>query len=527
MINIDLSSLVANSGSPKFDGAYIGGSRPSTLWKLAAAYKVGQKLPLKVIYPRPDNETAAFALHRKANTNWQYEVRLCIQGGEAPFRFDIISGPSGATIANEMVRSVDSATGLTLHSLPTDYATLKWPNPVGTANFTIRVTDQSDAYVDAVWSAVTDDTAFIIVDAAAGNDTTGTGTWVAPLQTLPGGVWKNGTVDTAYAQKIVALKNGTYTVYQTTAGNNVSINSNAKPRSYLGINKTGVIFDMSQGHMYGNIGDISFKNITLSGAKTTEANNRIIQISTAYSNYHFCNLSFINHGTTGTVSDDNPACVMLPNNYPTYHKYVSFVDCNLDSTSKFQLHAIFAVDGFLTECNKLINVNFPVSNGNVAIAMKDDVKNSTVRYCTITGPSAGVVYMNQQQGLGGAANQELCYTFIQTTSSSTEAGPVQWNQNATGYDNAANTHCYRNTVICMEYAMKSERWIGGEFPTWSANLHTGSLGFGFSYTSDPFAGSPANTFIAKANISATTGFITQSAARITNLGKKGWEIAST
>src|SRR6187431_3374183 len=93
-------------------------SEENNSWKIDSEHRVGQKLPLRLIYPRPDVETPVYALHRKASANWTYKTRICIQGGEAPFKYELISGPASATIAGEMNRTPDPVTGLVSHTLP-------------------------------------------------------------------------------------------------------------------------------------------------------------------------------------------------------------------------------------------------------------------------------------------------------------------------------------------------------------------------------------------------------------------------
>jgi hypothetical protein len=518
--------LLANVGSPKRASNFPLGNRPSALWKLNALYKVGAKFPLKVIYPRPDGETPVTALHRKANSNWQYECRICVQGGEPPFKMAITSGPSGATLIGEFARSTDSVTGLTLHSFPVDYGVVKWPNPSGTANFTVRVTDQSDNFVDVSWSSVTDDSAFVVLDAVNGNDAN-SGTFASPKRTFVTGLWKNSQSDNTFATKIAAFKAGTYPIYQVTANNSVEVTGGIKPLSYLGI-ESGVVFDTSQGHFYVNTGNVAMRNIRIDGSMfATEANVRIIQASVPCDNVHFSKLTFSNIGQ-GTVKSDNVSCIMFVNNYPDYSHNVSFTECKVESTCLVQFHSLFSVDGILDENNEQLDADMPAANGALTFAYKDDIKNLTARFNRTSGPSATFHVMNQQQGAGGSVNQELCYNFLSTTTSSDEAGPIQWNQNSTVYDNAANTHCYRNTIVTMRYAASAQRWVGGDKTIFSVNLHTASDTFGFSYSSGVQEDvAHPNVFISKANLNNSTGVITNSTSRIANLGKVGAEIAST
>jgi hypothetical protein len=512
--------LFANQGSPKWASNFSLGDRPSALWKLNTLYKVGQKLPMRLIYPRPDGETASTALHRKANSNWQYECRICVQGGEPPFKMAITSGPSGATLVGEFARSTDSATGLTLHSFPVDYGVVKWPNPSGTANFTVRVTDQSDNFVDVSWSSVTDDSAFVVLDAVNGNDTN-PGTFASPKQTFVAGLWKNSQSDSTFATKIAAFKAGSYPIYQGSVNVSAEITGGIKPLSYLGI-ESGVVFDTSQGHLYINSGDVSMRNITFDGSMyTTQQNVRLIQVSPPCDNIHFSKLTFQNIGQ-GTVRDDNISCIMFVNNYPNFSHNVSFTECKVLPSTLVQFHALFSVDGILDENNEQLDANMPFANGSLTFAYKDDIRNLSSRFNRTTGPNATFHVPNQQQASGGAINQELCYNFISTTTDDFEHGAIQWNLSSNP-TNAANAHCYRNTVVSDGFAITVAKFYGGDNVSVSANL----------YTADTLLVGSGGTLVAPVNVNTTRaninsiGQISNSGVRIANLGKVGAEIAST
>jgi hypothetical protein len=528
MANIDLSSMIANSNSPKYDGAYVAGNRPSNLWELAAGFRVGQKLPLNVIYPRPDGETASHAFHRKASANWQYQMRVCIQGGEAPFKYQIISGPVGATIVEEFDRTIDSVTGLTLHSIPEGYATVKWSNPSGTANWSVRVTDQSDAFVDVVWSTVVDETAFVYLDSASGNDAN-SGTFASPLATFRTGLWKGNHLDTTYANKIAVFKTGTYNVYQNLVNESVSVNINVKPCAYIGLPGNAVTLNTSQGHFYVNRGDVAFANLTFNGSRTDLDDNRIIQISTFDDNYLFWGLTFQNM-TIGTVGTDNPACIMFVDNDGDPKNRIAVVDCVLGVGAAFELICTFSSNHVLVENCEGLNLTFPRvndnNNGDKPIHIKDDTRNVTVRFCRITGPAAVNAFQisNQQNTTNYAQNQEVCYCYAATTTDNFEGGPVQFNQAAVLFNNAATTHCYRNTIVSPQYMITAQKWNAGDSVLLSGNAYTGAtaIGYGSGWT----ATTPVNLKVVNGDLDAT-GKLTNSTKRIANLGKVGFEIAST
>ncbi|MEM0578109.1 T9SS type A sorting domain-containing protein [Flavobacterium polysaccharolyticum] len=491
-------------------------------WLIASDYKVGQKLPLRLIYPRPDAETPNNALHRKASSNWTYQTRICIQGGEAPFKYEIISGPSTATIVGEMNRTIDPITGLIAHSYPDGYATVSWPNPSGTGNFNIKVTDQSGAITNAIWTVQTDETAFVVLDQVNGNDAN-TGTWHSPLASIPTGLWRNSDTDATYANKIAVFKRGTYPVYGRIPNTNCAIDPNIKPRSFLAV-ESDVVFNMNNGYFFVNTGDVAFVGMEFRGSRTDLNNNRIIQVSTKNSNYLFWKLKF-SHQTTGINPIDNPACIVFMD-ASTFSNNIAVVDCEWLSTAAMQLICTFATDGVLVENNKITNANLSASNGSVLIHLKDDSNNVSVRFNKLSGiaPSGMIRMSNQQNPALRASNQEVCYNYLQSNMVAWESGLIMWNQNATATSNAVNTHCYRNTVITPNYAISAASWNGGDNVKLSGNAWASNYlvyHSGYELVAPQNAQLLANDLNADGTINNATG------KRTLYAGKLGFEILST
>ncbi len=497
-------------------------------WQLAEAYRVGQKLPMRVIYPRPDLETSEFAHHRKANSNWAHQVRICIQGGEPPFKLEIVDGPVGATIVGEMTRTVDPATGLIVHSYPVGYSTVTWPNPSGSTEWDILVTDQNLDTVHVTWSTEQDDSAHIVLDAVVGNDANA-GTFESPIKTFPAGLWKSDYLDTTYVNKIAAYKTGTYEIHQGVAGENISLNAETKPISHICI-EPNVIWDTSPGHVFVNSADVALIGMSMIGSKTTEENNRIIQVSTTDANTHFCGITFGNQ-TSGTESGDNPSCIVLMDNDNSgvFHENVSIVDCvGLDSIA-MQLVCTFACDGVVIENNTALDFDVTALNGSNIIHAKDDTKNISIRYNTLRGNSIGpmIAVSNQQTGSSNQAyNQEVCYNIVETENEDWEGGPIQWNQAAVApRTNAANTHSYRNTIISPTYAIGARSWNGGDPVEVGGDAYVAPAGYVYSIGSTP-SGTPSIA-LTGADLTSNAQLTDATGKRTLHLGKIGFEHAST
>lgn len=496
---------------------------PAGSWAIATAYRIGQKLPMRLIYPRPNGETSQYASHRKANSNWEYTARICVQGGEPPFKFEIINGPVSSTIVEEFDRAVDSATGLVLHTIPSWYATVRWASPVGNTSWEVLITDQSGSTITALWTTQTDNTAFVVLDAVDGNDSN-PGTFASPIKTFVSGLWKSSAVDATFANKIAAFKTGTYPIYQTIPNQNVSINDGVKPKSYIAI-EAGVIFDTSQGHFFVNTGDVSFEGMYLRGSRSDQDDNRIIQVSTKNANYLFSKLTF-GQQTFGLTGFDNPSCIVFMDDV-TYSQNISVVDCQLLPTAAMQLICTFSCDGVLIENNSCLDLNLSAPNGDRVLHAKDDTKNVSVRFNSVTGafPGSAIRMSNQQNAGMLALNQEVIFNYVKTTSVDWEGAPIIWNQNATGQPNAANTHCSRNTIVSPTYAHVCREWLGGDKTKISGEAYIAPGGNVLGTGSELVV--PASVVLLAGDIAVDGKLTNATGKRNQQLGKIGFEIAST
>ncbi len=160
-----------------------------------AGHYTPAKMPLSLVYPRPDTETATYARHRKAywdGTNAvEYQVPVGVQFGAPPFVFQLLAGPPGMTIGATVWQS-----GWTFaQAIAANYGVVLW-TPQGnissswSGTVTVRVYSQdyqTDAtqYVDVSWSLATSSSLsdFIFVDPVNGLDTNN-GAYSTPLQTF-------------------------------------------------------------------------------------------------------------------------------------------------------------------------------------------------------------------------------------------------------------------------------------------------------------------------------------------------------
>lgn len=195
--------LLSNLSSPIYASNYPNGDRSSGSWQLTAGHYQSYFSPV-ISYPRPDTETPATARHRVNYTGQNYRVPVTVYGGAWPFYYELLAGPSGMTIGNQL-----SVSGGELVA-GAEYGIINYANSVaGTYTVTVRVTDQNGAVNTVSWQLVVGTTDWVFVDPAAGVN--GTGTLASPYNTLASlnglttkkVLFRAGTVD--WEQKTIGL----------------------------------------------------------------------------------------------------------------------------------------------------------------------------------------------------------------------------------------------------------------------------------------------------------------------------------
>jgi hypothetical protein len=520
---------------PNFDGRvdpdYPDGDRSPTVgdWQLPIGNRVGQKLPLSLVHPQPDVDTFAYASHRKASTNHTYRTRVTIQGGEMPFKMELVTAPAGATIVGEFTRANDPiVAGMILHSRPDDYGEVSWPNATGTGTFEVLVTDQSGATVTVEWTAETDDTAFVYLDAVDGSDAAD-GSFATPLKTFNVGLWKSSDVDSTYANKIVCYKTGTYQINAASSGDYAAIDAGIKPRGHIAI-ESGVIFDMSTGHFYCNTDNIAFYDVVFDACYALADNCRIIEISSKGENFFFDTLTFQNHTTAGTNPTDNPACIET-RDASSFANNISVINVINETTTLFQQTCFFSSKNILIEGCSAVDINHQTPNAPRWQHIKDDCWDVSIRFCHGTATDATeLISMSNQQSVGLlAANQEVCYNYVEGSGYIVEGATIGWNQAAVqvGIGNAANTHEYRNTVKSNIDAIRCESFItGGDDVILTADIYIGT-NYVYSQSADGYDEvAPLAEGLLTADVDSAGALTDTNGARTAWLGTRGHEVAS-
>ena len=298
MISINLSSLVANGSSPKFDPTYPTGNRPAISPYFPAGYFVTAQLPMTVVRPRPNVDVVGMLSYdHNAYVGIETRIKVTVQGGAFPFFIENAILPSGATMGNTY--------------FDTDYMIFKYtPSALGNQNVSFDIVDQDGTRKSVSWT-INVNVDWVRFVAASGNDSTGTGSYAAPWATIE-------QANTAMTGgRALCLKDGTYTL--TTAG---KVMSSSKFNSIFAehergatVDGSGIVTANNGRHFYINspstfIGGIRFINPTTAGDNPRWFSDE----NTACNNTWMDNCYFDIAGRMGVVNDDNVSCFFLGGN---------------------------------------------------------------------------------------------------------------------------------------------------------------------------------------------------------------------
>ncbi len=160
--------------SEKLNSRIYSGSR--TGWGLDSGHYQGYLDPVAV-HPRPDSETSQYARHRINAVGQKYRIPVVVGHGAWPFKYELLSAPSGATIGQTLTLSGNSLVA------GADYGVVEWLNPAaGTHSFTVLVVDQNGVKTALSWTLVVADSNWVYLDPA--NGVNGTGTLASPFNTV-------------------------------------------------------------------------------------------------------------------------------------------------------------------------------------------------------------------------------------------------------------------------------------------------------------------------------------------------------
>ena len=216
---------------------------PQATFPLPEGYFQPAGMDMHLVYPRPDDETQIHARHRWAHPDMPYEIPIGVQGGAWPFKYELISGPSGASIGS-------------MHNDP-NYGTFQWkPSPSQSGSFTVhvKITDQELNTVTAIWTISIDSDKFLFIQDGA--QLGGTGTIDNPLEDISD--WYKGDEnDDTYHNRIIVLRGGHYSLFgDPDRNNNIRLNESSKTPSIIGFPGEKAIVDCAQSKIFTDIDQI-------------------------------------------------------------------------------------------------------------------------------------------------------------------------------------------------------------------------------------------------------------------------------
>jgi len=392
-------------------------------------------MPLALVFPRPDAESQTHARHRWAHPNMQYRIPIGIQGGNWPFKYEIISAPSGAAIGSYLVQN--------------DYGVITWTPSAssGTETFTVRVTDNDGDTIDATWTVTIDATMFVFVQKGyAGNKV---GTITQPLEDIPDW-YKNSNTDATYANKIIVFRTGTYNATGNSAANpaNIVLSTPYKTPSLIAFPGETVEWDMVNAKIYDNSGidDIFVAGIKFKNARNDVQNAQYFWLANESNRctWFECKFTDMSYGINGG-DNTGPLFGGSTVNNKTYY-YV--VDCLFENITNNGVnggfHDFYQTDYIITERNTVKNCNsaygFWLKTSRSFISVRANI--------CLEGNQGGMITLAMGALTGGGAPHdiEICYNAITVPTAQDQDCLTICND--TDWENQwYNIYLYRNNIM--------------------------------------------------------------------------------
>jgi hypothetical protein len=405
------------------------GSKPQAV-QLPADSFMPAKMPMTLVFPRPDSEAALYARHRNAYADGsvRYEVPIVIQGGAYPFTFELLSGPPGMVVGNNFEER--------------SYGVVTWTPSVegGPYPVTVKVTDQEQNVIQASWTIAAKNSAFIFVDPNV--ISSGAGTKGNPYKFF-NDVHKSNPNDSTNVQKIVYLRAGTHTLTGSDASGNYHLTKLITPVSWVGYPDETAVVDASKAKFIVDNAD----DVFVSGFRMTSARNDVPNAHFWFFNQNapqsrvtFYKMQFdnIDRGASGT---DNPAAICFFNP-GSMRKYFALIDSTIENYASPILDA-YAVSFGVVE--RITLGSGKLAQVNQGILLKSDLSNFSLRRVTslVQDFSYGAVDLLMQSQIFPYDNVEVTYSVLK---SATRSLVYNWTE-AKGFNKNPRIYLYRNTLI--------------------------------------------------------------------------------
>lgn len=419
-------------------------------WQLPSGYYVPAKMPMTVVNPRPDSETASWARNRLAypDGTMQYSVPVAVQGGAYPFHYQLISGPPGMTIGADLTDK--------------NYGIVTWTptSAGGPYQVDVKVTDQQGNTVDATWSVTATTKGFVFIDpnAPAGGD----GSEAHPFNNTMA-VFGPTPTDATYSGYQIIFRGArsgyplsTIAMQGPESNGNVTLQNNYKPVVWLAYTGDTVNLDFShfKALVNSNQNDIWIQGLNIENARTDVTDYHFFYFSTNSTNDRtvFFDNNFSNIGYSSTAHDAvNQACILMfdPG---VLRKYFTFVNNTLDKFEAAFLD-LYAIKYAVIDNNKLLNGIAP--SPEAGFYLKSDLQDFSVRRNSSLSQTYGygAIYVPMQAQHFTNNNIEVAYNVVISGNLQKPAFIFEWDA-FNGANSNPKEYVYRNTF---------EGWIGGNF----------------------------------------------------------------
>lgn len=372
--------------------------------------------PLELTNIKP-NGTTLPASHRiySAYPGLEYNIRAAVVGGAYPFTFALANAPEGMSV---------DARGV-----------VRWFNPQADATPTITVRDAEGTQVSVTWTIRVTTDGFRFVSATNGT-AGGSGTLASPWRNLADVYSLGAPTD------IVYFRTGTYTLASLprqsvgTAWERVEFGQSANPTTWIAYPEESPRIDFGYRaggdpgaliRLNSNNAGGSLRHPYVDGFETL--NSRIIGFQTgAPATFRRLRMHHLTVGGDGT----NASFIMTLNSGETPMSGMVIQDCD------FSYWPVNSVSLKIYSQSKILIEDTVHHDGSVAIELKGDVRQFSVRNNAFYNVSGTAIGGNMHGGLGVGVYGEVLYNNVRSGNPA-----VDINQDGL----AGRIHVYRNTFV--------------------------------------------------------------------------------
>ncbi|TCS44118.1 Ig domain-containing protein [Reinekea marinisedimentorum] len=402
---------------------------------------ISAKMPMHLVYPRPNIESNADSRHRWAHSEMEYQIPIGVQGGAWPFKYELVEAPAGAEIGEYF----DGA----------GYGVISWTpsSNSGTYSFEVLVTDQDGSTVTAEWTVDVDNEKFVFIE----DEYNGvqSGTFNEPLEDFSD--WYLGdAADTTYAGKIVVFRGGNYSMVGDADNNyNVNFTPADKTLAFVGYPGEKVVVDSSKAQViFSNdeANDFYVSGINWDNARVDVGNPKFFWFGPDASRTTFWKNTFSNI-TAGTSGTDNAGPIFyghsnaLRENIFIKSNTFNYVT-NSDGGNGHYVD-LYRANYVLVESNEAknskTNYGFWMKATNAYVTVRDNVAVEDVY-----GRQIAIHYGDASETI--PHDHEVCWNRIRTNEEYAAYRPslafaVIFGENFDWREEHYNSFLYRNTVI--------------------------------------------------------------------------------